>query len=188
MAHAGLGVGSFLKDVWPETCAIPYFEWYYNWPYPDRTPYDAEAADPLDARARNRIRNAPLWADFLDRDPRALPDPLPGGAVPRMDARPADGDARRRRHRSAFPGPHSPGEGRDRTILARWGVPADLPVAARHMSKTQEVHVAEKPNGGRPGRPGRQGVLEHDFSSPDDGLLHQLNVLVEDENRWPAAL
>ena len=64
MAHAGWGVGSFLKDVWPETCAIPYFEWYYNWPYPDRTPYDAEAADPLDARARNRIRNAPLWADF----------------------------------------------------------------------------------------------------------------------------
>ena len=46
MSHAGWGVGTFLKDVWPATCAIPYFEWYYNWPYPDRTPYDAEAADP----------------------------------------------------------------------------------------------------------------------------------------------
>ena len=38
MAHAGWGVGTFLKDVWPATCAIPYFEWYYNWPFADRTP------------------------------------------------------------------------------------------------------------------------------------------------------
>ena len=28
MAHAGWGVGIFLKDVWPRACAIPYFEWY----------------------------------------------------------------------------------------------------------------------------------------------------------------
>ena len=71
MAHAGWGVGTFLKDVWPQAAAIPYFEWYYNWPFVDRTPEDQEAADPLDARARNRVRNAPLWADFSTAD-RAL--------------------------------------------------------------------------------------------------------------------
>ena len=71
MAHAGWGAGTFLKDVWPQACAIPYFEWYYNWPFVDRTPYDTAAADPLDARARNRVRNAPLWADFCTAD-RAL--------------------------------------------------------------------------------------------------------------------
>ena len=58
------GSGPSSRTSGPATCAVPYFEWYYNWPYPDRTPYDTEAADPLDARARNRIRNAPLWADF----------------------------------------------------------------------------------------------------------------------------
>ena len=64
----------------------------------------------------------PPLGRLLDRDPRPLPDPLPGGAVPRVDARPADGDARRRRHRPPFAG-RAPG-GAGPGILARWGVPA----------------------------------------------------------------
>ena len=120
MAHAGWGAGTFLKDVWPQACADPLFRVVLQLALsPTATPYDTPAADPLDARARNRVRNAPLWADFSDRRPRALPDPLPGGAVPRLDARAADGDARRRRHRRCTP------RARARAILARWGVPRD---------------------------------------------------------------
>ena len=29
-AHAGWGVGSFVKDAWPDTRLLTYFEWYYN--------------------------------------------------------------------------------------------------------------------------------------------------------------
>ena len=37
------------------------------------------------------------------------------------------------------PGPHSPGEGRDRTILARWGVPADAEVLTS-ITRGMEPH------------------------------------------------
>jgi glycosyltransferase involved in cell wall biosynthesis len=134
MAHAGWGVGTFLKDVWPGTCAVPYFEWYYNWPYPDLTPYDAEVADPLDARARNRIRNTPLWADFSTAT-RALcptrfqaaqfPEWIRAGLTVMHDG--VDTDL------------HSPGEGGDRAILVRWGVPADAEILTS-ITRGMEPH------------------------------------------------
>ena len=40
---------------------------------------------------------------LLHRRPGALPDPLPGEPVPGVDARAADGDPRRARHRPPFP-------------------------------------------------------------------------------------
>ncbi len=136
MAHAGWGVGTFLKDVWPATCAVPYFEWYYNWPYPDRTPGDVEAADPLDARARNRLRNAPLWADFSTATRALCPTRFQAAQFPAW--------MRERltvMHDGVDTGLHSPGEGgiADRAILARWGIPADAEVLTS-ITRGMEPH------------------------------------------------
>ena len=134
MAHAGWGVGTFLRDVWPAAAAIPYFEWYYTWPYPDRTPWDTEAADPLDARARNRIRNAPLWADFSTATRALCPTRFQAAQFP---------DWMRERltvmHDGVDTELHSPGEGRDRAILARWGVPEDAEIVTS-ITRGMEPH------------------------------------------------
>lgn len=140
MSHAGWGVGTFLRDVWPGTCAIPYFEWYYNWPYPDRTPYDGETADPLDARARNRIRNAPLWADFSTATRALCPTRFQAAQFPEwMRARLTV------MHDGVDTALHSPGEGgaagrsADRAILARWGIPEDAEVLTS-ITRGMEPH------------------------------------------------
>jgi glycosyltransferase involved in cell wall biosynthesis len=132
MGHAGWGVGTFLRDVWPGTCAIPYFEWYYNWPYPDRTPYDTEAADPLDARARNRIRNAPLWADFSTATRALCPTRFQAAQFPEWMR-----DRLTVMHDGVDTDLHSPGEGRG--ILARWGVPEDAEVLTS-ITRGMEPH------------------------------------------------
>ena len=136
MAHAGWGVGTFLKDVWPATCAVPYFEWYYNWPYPDRTPYDAEAADPLDARARNRIRNAAIWADFSTATRALCPTRFQAAQFPEWLR-----DRLTVIHDGVDTAVHSPGEGgaADRAILARWGVPDDAEVVTS-ITRGMEPH------------------------------------------------
>lgn len=140
MAHAGWGVGTFLKDVWPEATAIPYFEWYYNWPFPDRTPEDREAADPLDARARNRVRNAPLWADFSTADRALCPtrfqaSQFPGWMRERLTVIHDGVDTELH-----SPAP-SPGEatGNRHAILARWGIPADAEVLTS-ITRGMEPH------------------------------------------------
>ena len=134
MGHAGWGVGTFLADVWPAAAAVPYFEWYYNWPYPDRTPWDAEAADPLDARARNRIRNAPLWADFSTARLALCPTRFQAAQFPAW--------MRERltvMHDGVDTALHSPGEGQDRAILARWGIPPDAEVLTS-ITRGMEPH------------------------------------------------
>ena len=138
MSHAGWGVGTFLKDLWPGACAIPYFEWYYNWPYPDRTPHDVAAVDPLDARARNRVRNAPIWADFSTADRALCPTRFQASQFPAW--------LRERltvMHDGVDTDLHAPGEGRgegpDRAILARWGVPADAEVVTS-ITRGMEPH------------------------------------------------
>jgi glycosyltransferase involved in cell wall biosynthesis len=135
MAHAGWGVGTFLRDVWPAAAAIPYFEWYYTWPYPDRTPWDTEAADPLDARARNRIRNAPLWADFSTATRALCPTRFQAAQFPEW--------MRERltvMHDGVDTELHSPGApGEGRGILARWGVPADAEVVTS-ITRGMEPH------------------------------------------------
>lgn len=139
MGHAGWGVGTFLKDVWPAAAAIPYFEWYYTWPYPDRTPYDTEAADPLDARARNRIRNAPIWADFSTATRALCPTRFQAAQFPpwmreRLTVMHDGVDTEL--HSPGAPG--APGDG-SRAILARWGVPADAEVLTS-ITRGMEPH------------------------------------------------
>ena len=133
MAHAGWGVGTFLADVWPAACAVPYFEWYYNWPYPDRTPGEAAGGDPLDARARNRIRNAPLWADFSTATRALCPTRFQAAQFPGwMRA------GLTVMHDGVDTEVHSPGDG-SRAILARWGIPADAEVVTS-ITRGMEPH------------------------------------------------
>jgi glycosyltransferase involved in cell wall biosynthesis len=133
MAHAGWGAGLFLKDVWPETVAVPYFEWYYNWPYVDRTPYDGEPGDPLDARARTRVRNAALWADFSTADRALCPTRFQAAQFP-----PWLRERLTVMHDGVDTELHSPGEGA-RAILARWGVPEDAEVLTS-ITRGMEPH------------------------------------------------
>ena len=133
MAHAGWGAGTFLKDVWPAAAAVPYFEWYYNWPYPDRTPYDGAPADPLDARARNRVRNAPIWADFSTATRALCPTrfqaaQFPEWLRPRLTVM----------HDGVDTEVHSPGD-RGRAILARWGIPEDAEILTS-ITRGMEPH------------------------------------------------
>lgn len=139
MAHAGWGAGTFLKDVWPEALSVPYFEWYYTWPHPDRTPEDGPMGDPLDSRARTRIRNAPLWADFSTGDRALCPTRFQASQFPAF--------MRERltvMHDGVDTDLHSPGDppagpGRDRRILDRWGVPRDAEVVTS-ITRGMEPH------------------------------------------------
>lgn len=72
MAHSGWGAGLFAKDVWPETCYIPYFEWWYNYPPVDSS-FMPDWEPDEDSRLRQRIRNTPLLLDFNAADLRLAP-------------------------------------------------------------------------------------------------------------------
>jgi len=64
VAHSGWGVGTFVKDIWPNTKFIPYYEWFYSFPAIDRTPHDAPPRDDVDQSAKTRVRNTPFWLDM----------------------------------------------------------------------------------------------------------------------------
>ena len=132
-AHSGWGAGAFLKDVWPAAAFAAYCEWHYAWPHPDRTPWDAPAKDPVDARARNRLRNAPLWLDLSAADAAFCPTEFQAAQFP---------EPIRRRltvlHDGIDTDRMSPGEG-GRAILARWGVPEDAEVVTS-ITRGMEPH------------------------------------------------
>jgi glycosyltransferase involved in cell wall biosynthesis len=60
-AHAGTGVGMFLRDVFPDAKLVCLFEWYYR-----SEGSDADFLSPLadEDRLRIRVRNAPLLLDL----------------------------------------------------------------------------------------------------------------------------
>ena len=127
-----LGAGVFLKDVWPEAVYIPYFEWHYNWPVPDQTPYDPER-NPLEGRARNHARNAPMWMDFSPADCCLCPTEFQSSQFPpwlraRLTVM----------HDGVDTDLHSPGDG-DRSILGRWGVPDDAEILTS-ITRGMEPH------------------------------------------------
>jgi glycosyltransferase involved in cell wall biosynthesis len=133
MAHSGWGAGMFLGDVWPRAVCVPYFEWYYAWPYTDATPYDSAPQDPLDERARNRVRNAPVWATFSTADEAVCPTRFQASQFPRW--------MRERLtviHDGVDTQLHSPGDG-GRAILARWGVPPDAEILTS-ITRGMEPH------------------------------------------------
>lgn len=63
MAHSGWGPGLFVKDVWPETKFIGYFEWYYNARNADADFLPDEPMSEADVM-RLRSKNAPILMDL----------------------------------------------------------------------------------------------------------------------------
>jgi glycosyltransferase involved in cell wall biosynthesis len=66
-AHSGWGPGLFIKDIFPKTKFLAYFEWFYHAHGSDA---DFDPADPLnaDAEARIRIKNATILIDMVSCD------------------------------------------------------------------------------------------------------------------------
>jgi hypothetical protein len=65
-AHSGWGPGLFIKDIFPKTKFLAYFEWFYHAHGSDA---DFDPADPLnaDAEARIRIKNATILIEVYRR-------------------------------------------------------------------------------------------------------------------------
>ncbi len=67
VSHSGWGPGLFVKDIWPTTRSVGYFEWYYNSPGPDVAFLD-DRPPSYDQAARSRARNAPILLDLASVD------------------------------------------------------------------------------------------------------------------------
>ena len=62
VAHAGSGVGLYVRDVWPEARYVGYFEWYYRSRGADVGFLDGEVSP--DNQHRVRTRNTPILLDL----------------------------------------------------------------------------------------------------------------------------
>jgi len=67
MAHSGWGPGLFVKDVWPDTKYVGYFEWYYQADAPD-VAFLSDGKKEIDAQLRARARNAAILTDIVACD------------------------------------------------------------------------------------------------------------------------
>ena len=132
MAHSGWGAGVYLKDVWPTTVYAPYFEWYYRWPATDRLP-DDRLDNPIEGRAYNRTRNAPLWMDFSAGDLCLCPTRFQAEQFPRYLR-----DRLTVMHDGIDTDAMAPGD-RSRAVLDRWGVPRDAEVLTS-ITRGMEPH------------------------------------------------
>ena len=72
VAHSGWGPGLYVKDVWPDTRLVGYFEWYYNTPGPDVS-FFPDYSSGLDDALRTRGRNAPIVMDLTTCDAAICP-------------------------------------------------------------------------------------------------------------------
>ncbi len=66
-AHSGWGLGLFIKDIFPKTKYIGYYEWFYH---ARGTDADFDPSDPIDTNleACIRIKNAPILLDLVSCD------------------------------------------------------------------------------------------------------------------------
>ena len=66
-AHSGWGPSLFLRDLWPDTKLLSYYEWYYH---PKGTDADFLPGDERteDDDVRTRMRNAPILLDIANMD------------------------------------------------------------------------------------------------------------------------
>lgn len=132
MAHSGWGAGLYLKDVWPQSAYVPYFEWYYSWPAVDRLP-DDKLENPVEGRAFNRTRNAPLVLDFTSADLAICPT--------RFQARQFPSFLRDRltiMHDGIDTDVMHPGD-RSRAVLDHWGIPRDAEIVTS-ITRGMEPH------------------------------------------------
>jgi glycosyltransferase involved in cell wall biosynthesis len=65
--HSGWGPTLFIKDIFPQTKLVCYFEWFYH---AHETDADFDPTDPLtpDDEARIRVKNAPILIDLYSCD------------------------------------------------------------------------------------------------------------------------
>ncbi len=66
-AHSGWGPSLFIRDLWPDTKLLSYFEWYYR---PTGSDADFLEGDSRteDDDVRTRMRNAPILMDLANMD------------------------------------------------------------------------------------------------------------------------
>ncbi|MEM8935349.1 MAG: glycosyltransferase [Pseudomonadota bacterium] len=67
VAHSGWGPGLFVKDIWPQTKLVGYFEWFYRADAPDVEFLDDESRS-MDNQLRARARNAAILMDLAHSD------------------------------------------------------------------------------------------------------------------------
>lgn len=67
LAHSGWGNSMFIKDAWPDTKLLSYFEWYYNADGDESTFLRTEPLD-LKGRMKVRLKNTPMLHDLAAMD------------------------------------------------------------------------------------------------------------------------
>lgn len=122
MAHSGWGVGTFAKDVWPDAKFIPYVEWWYRWPAVDRSQHDLPSKEPVDERARTRVRNTPMLLDLMAADQILCPTQFQADQFPEIWR-----DKITVLHDGIDTDLIVPGE-RDKSILAKHKIPVDAEI------------------------------------------------------------
>lgn len=84
VAHSGWGPGLYVKDVWPETKFIGYFEWYYSRDAPDVAYLDAgQPRDFSDNDLASRSRNAQILMDLANSEIGLVPTAFQKSTFPR---------------------------------------------------------------------------------------------------------
>ncbi|MCW2308164.1 glycosyltransferase [Rhodobium gokarnense] len=66
-AHSGWGPALFLRELWPDTKLLSYFEWYYQ-PRGSDADFLDDGDRSEDSDARTRMRNAPILMDIAQMD------------------------------------------------------------------------------------------------------------------------
>lgn len=67
LAHSGWGNSMFVKDAWPDTKLMPYFEWYYH-ADGDESGYIEQKPIDINARIRLRLKNTSMLQDLAAMD------------------------------------------------------------------------------------------------------------------------
>lgn len=83
VAHSGWGTGMFVKDVWPKTRFVGYFEWYYQPDGADVVFLEPEARND-DETLRARARNAPILSDLVACEFGFCPTRWQAGRIPEI--------------------------------------------------------------------------------------------------------
>ena len=68
LAHSGFGDGIFMKDLWPDSKYLPYFEWFYHAYGSDASYLDHGAPKTPDAEFKIRMKNTAILQDLAAMD------------------------------------------------------------------------------------------------------------------------
>ena len=68
LSHSGWGPSLFVKDIWPDTRHLSYFEWYYQAEGSDTGFLNPKEADDYNFRMRIRMKNTAMLHDLASMD------------------------------------------------------------------------------------------------------------------------